>query len=58
MLYCGLWISGKYKILVIGGQLDWVILKVFSNVDDATIVTPKKTKSFQTNIWNSYYFFI
>jgi len=36
MLYWGIWVSGE--ILVAGGQLDWVILEVFSNLADSVIL--------------------
>jgi len=36
MLYWGMWYSGK--ISVIGGRLDWMILEVFSNLDDSMIL--------------------
>ena len=37
-----MWFSGE--IVVIGGQLDWVTLEVFSNLDDSTCICKKYTK--------------
>ena len=44
---------GLVGILVIGGQLDWMILEGFSNLGDSTILSVEKTCSFSGIVRNS-----
>ena len=51
MLYWVKWFSGE--ILVVGGWLDWVILEVFSNIDDAMILWFRYSISFELSRFDS-----